>query len=101
MLVRTWNLFHGNTVPPGRKAYLREMVELVTADKPDVVCLQEIPAWALGRIGDWSGMQALTARAKRAEARPAPDPGRSRPRAHGAAPRAVPLGVRRARATRS
>jgi endonuclease/exonuclease/phosphatase family metal-dependent hydrolase len=66
VLVRTWNLFHGNTVPPGRRAYLREMVELVTADRPDVVCLQEVPAWALGRLGRWAGMAELPARARRA-----------------------------------
>jgi endonuclease/exonuclease/phosphatase family metal-dependent hydrolase len=61
VLVRTWNLFHGNTLPPARRAHLREMVELVTADRPDVVCLQEVPAWALGLVGDWAGMQAVTA----------------------------------------
>src|SRR5256714_960269 len=27
------------------------MVRLVTADDPDVVCLQEVPVWALGRSG--------------------------------------------------
>ena len=64
MLVRTWNLFHGNTSPPGRKAYLREMVELVAADKPDIVCLQEVPVWALDRMGEWSGLQALVSRTK-------------------------------------
>jgi endonuclease/exonuclease/phosphatase family metal-dependent hydrolase len=74
MLVRTWNLFHGNTVPPGRKAYLREMVELITADKPDVVCLQEIPAWALGSVGEWSGMQTVTARARGSKLGPIPIP---------------------------
>ena len=61
MLVRSWNLFHGNTVPPERQAYLREMIELVTADGPDVVCLQEIPVWALGKLERWSGMQSVTA----------------------------------------
>ena len=59
MLVRTWNLFNGNTSPPKRKAYLREMVDLVTADRPAVVCLQEVPAWALGQVGSWAGMQGL------------------------------------------
>ena len=52
MLVRTWNLFHGNTNPPRRGAYLREMVELITTGSPDVVCLQEIPVWALARLGE-------------------------------------------------
>ena len=61
LLVRTWNLFHGNAVPPERRAYLREMIELVTADDPDVVCLQEVPAWALGRLEGWSGMQPVGA----------------------------------------
>jgi endonuclease/exonuclease/phosphatase family metal-dependent hydrolase len=65
VLVRSWNLFHGNTLPPGRRAYLREMVELVTADRPDVVCLQEVPAWALSRLAGWSGMTALPALARR------------------------------------
>jgi endonuclease/exonuclease/phosphatase family metal-dependent hydrolase len=64
LLVRSWNLFHGNTVPPGRRAYLREMVELVTADRPEIVCLQEVPAWALGRLGGWAGMAEAPALAR-------------------------------------
>jgi endonuclease/exonuclease/phosphatase family metal-dependent hydrolase len=59
VLVRTWNLFHGNTHPPQRRAFLREMVELVTADGPDVVCLQEVPVWAVARLGDWSEMKVV------------------------------------------
>ena len=50
MLVRSWNLFHGNTKPPQRRAFLDEMVQLATADNPDVLCLQEVPAWAVGRF---------------------------------------------------
>jgi endonuclease/exonuclease/phosphatase family metal-dependent hydrolase len=61
ILVRTWNLFHGNAVPPGRRGYLREMVELVTADDPGIVCLQEVPVWALRHLERWSGMRALGA----------------------------------------
>jgi endonuclease/exonuclease/phosphatase family metal-dependent hydrolase len=64
VLVRTWNLFHGNTHPPQRRAFLREMVRLVTADRPDVVCLQEIPVWALRRLEGWSGMQRVSAVAR-------------------------------------
>src|SRR5262245_33318726 len=41
------------------------MVELVTADRPDVVCLQEVPAWALGRLGAWAGMPEVPALARR------------------------------------
>ena len=33
MVVRTWNLFHGNTSPRSRRSYLREMVELITAGR--------------------------------------------------------------------
>ena len=76
MIVRTWNLFHGNTVPPGRKAHLRQMVELITADRPDVVLLQEIPAWALPRVGGWASMQGGLGAREASEARPVPDPGR-------------------------
>jgi endonuclease/exonuclease/phosphatase family metal-dependent hydrolase len=47
------------------------MVRLVTADDPDVVCLQEIPLWALQRLEDWSGMTARGIVTKRALAGPA------------------------------
>jgi endonuclease/exonuclease/phosphatase family metal-dependent hydrolase len=65
VLVRSWNLFHGNTSPPRRRAYLEEMVRLVTADEPDVVCLQEVPVWALARLEGWSGMRVLAAVARK------------------------------------
>lgn len=54
MLVRSWNLFNGNALPPSRRSYLDEMVGRATADDPDVLCLQEVPAWALPRftVGD-------------------------------------------------
>jgi endonuclease/exonuclease/phosphatase family metal-dependent hydrolase len=35
------------------------MVRLVSGDNPDVVCLQELPVWAVPRLGEWSGMQVL------------------------------------------
>jgi endonuclease/exonuclease/phosphatase family metal-dependent hydrolase len=47
VLVRSWNLFHGNTAPPQRRAFLDEMLALATADEPDVFCAQEVPAWTL------------------------------------------------------
>jgi endonuclease/exonuclease/phosphatase family metal-dependent hydrolase len=65
LVIRTWNLFHGNTDPPGRRAYLRQMIELVTRDRPDVVCLQELPVWSLARLSAWSGMHAVGAVARR------------------------------------
>ncbi len=48
MLVRSWNLFHGNSVPAQRDAFLDEMIRIATADDPDVLCVQEVPAAALG-----------------------------------------------------
>jgi endonuclease/exonuclease/phosphatase family metal-dependent hydrolase len=65
MLVRTWNLFHGKPSPPGRRAFLLQMIELVTRDRPDVVCLQELPVWALPHLERWSGMHASGAVARR------------------------------------
>jgi endonuclease/exonuclease/phosphatase family metal-dependent hydrolase len=65
VLVRTWNVFHGNSHPPQRRAFLREMVELVTRDRPDVVCLQEIPLWAMRMLEHWSGMRRVGAVARR------------------------------------
>ncbi len=61
MLVRTWNLFHGNTVPPQRDAFLDEMLRLATVDQPDVLCVQEVPAWALDRFtaGDVAARPSL------------------------------------------
>jgi endonuclease/exonuclease/phosphatase family metal-dependent hydrolase len=34
------------------------MVRLVTADTPDVVCLQELPLWSLPELDRWSGMRS-------------------------------------------
>jgi endonuclease/exonuclease/phosphatase family metal-dependent hydrolase len=59
LLVRTWNVFHGNAYPPERRAFLRDAVQLAAADEPDILCLQEVPAWALGWLDDWSGMRAF------------------------------------------
>ena len=47
MLVRTWNVFHGNTSPPQRHALLRDALQLAVSGDPDLVCLQELPAWSL------------------------------------------------------
>lgn len=66
LLVRTWNLFHGRTVPETRRAHVERMVRLVTEDRPAVLCLQEVPVWALGRLSGWSGMTCLGAVTKRA-----------------------------------
>jgi endonuclease/exonuclease/phosphatase family metal-dependent hydrolase len=65
LLVRTWNLFHGNAVPPERRAFLEEMVRLASADAPGVLCFQEVPVWGLAHLGAWSGMTSIGAVAAR------------------------------------
>ena len=65
LLVRTWNVFHGNASPPERHGYLEQMVRLASEDRPDVLCLQELPVWSLKRLADWSGMQVFGAIAAR------------------------------------
>jgi endonuclease/exonuclease/phosphatase family metal-dependent hydrolase len=65
VLIRTWNVFHGNAVPPERRTFLAEMLRLASADEPDVLCLQEVPVWALSRLQEWSGMPTLGAVAAR------------------------------------
>jgi endonuclease/exonuclease/phosphatase family metal-dependent hydrolase len=61
VLVRSWNLFHGNTKPVQRRAFLDEMLRLATVDNPDVLCVQEVPAWALGKftVGDVAARPVL------------------------------------------
>jgi endonuclease/exonuclease/phosphatase family metal-dependent hydrolase len=65
LLVRTWNVFHGNADPPRRRGHLKAMLELAAADRPDVLCLQELPVWALPLVDDWCGMQAARSIARR------------------------------------
>jgi len=61
LVIRTWNVYHGRTHPKSGRTYLERMVRLVSLDAPDVVALQEVPLWALGRLEGWSGMRALWA----------------------------------------
>ena len=35
------------------------MLGLATGDTPDLLCLQEVPVWALAHVGRWTGMQAF------------------------------------------
>ena len=48
------------------------MIELATADQPDVLCLQEVPPWALERLGKWSGMTVFGVVAARPSIGPLP-----------------------------
>jgi endonuclease/exonuclease/phosphatase family metal-dependent hydrolase len=65
LLIRTWNVFHGNSNPPERHGYLEQMIRLASEDRPDVLCLQELPVWSLKRLADWSGMHVFGAVASR------------------------------------
>ena len=64
LLVRSWNVFHGRTYPPGRHAYLEQAVTRAMEDRPDVLCLQELPLWSLRRLPGWTGMTVVTARTR-------------------------------------
>ncbi len=46
------------------------MVRLISDGGPAVVCLQEVPLWALPRLELWSEMRAIATRTKRALAGP-------------------------------
>src|SRR5207302_9158698 len=48
------------------------MVRLASADAPGVVCLQELPVWALGHLERWSGMTATGDVARRPTLGPLP-----------------------------
>jgi endonuclease/exonuclease/phosphatase family metal-dependent hydrolase len=52
-------------------AFLKEMVELAAEDA-EVLCLQELPVWAIGALDDWSGKRAVTDVAQRARLGPLP-----------------------------
>ncbi|HEY7603732.1 MAG TPA: endonuclease/exonuclease/phosphatase family protein [Gaiellaceae bacterium] len=72
MRIRSWNLYHGNTSPPGPAVHLAEMVGLAAADRPDVLVLQEVPVWALASLEAWSGMGAVGDVAQRPRLGPVP-----------------------------
>src|SRR4051794_34665814 len=48
------------------------MLRLGTADRPDVLCVQEVPAWALGRLGRWVAMREVHVLAARPALGPVP-----------------------------
>src|SRR5207244_465738 len=72
LLVRTWNAFHGNALPPERRAFLADAVRLACADAPDILLLQELPVWSLRHLHDWSGMIAVGDVARRPMLGPLP-----------------------------
>ena len=65
MLVLSWNLFHGRSVPDAPRPLLARFAEQLAAWEWDVALLQEVPPWwppALGRACGASARTALTSR---------------------------------------
>ena len=58
VLIRSWNLFHGRTVPSGRMRYFERMIRLICEGEPAVVVLQELAVGTLPRLEAWSGYTA-------------------------------------------
>lgn len=65
MLIRSWNLFHGRSVPARRERLFERMVRLVCEERPAVVVLQELAVATLARLTEWSGYAAFGAVAAR------------------------------------
>ena len=65
MLVLSWNLFHGRSVPDAPRPLLADFAARLAAWQWDVALLQEVPPWwppALGRACGASARTALTSR---------------------------------------
>lgn len=81
MLVLTWNLFHGRSVPDAPREQLAAFAARLASWEWDVALLQEVPPWwppELGRASRASARTALTSRnwllpLSRAAARRRPD----------------------------
>jgi endonuclease/exonuclease/phosphatase family metal-dependent hydrolase len=56
--MRSWNLFHGRTVPSGRRRYFERMVRLISEGGPAIVALQELAVGTVPRLAEWSGYAA-------------------------------------------
>ncbi len=61
MLVLTWNLFHGRSVPDRPRDLLDEFAARLAAWEWDVALLQEVPPWWPPRLGEACGASARTA----------------------------------------
>src|SRR5580765_741888 len=65
MLVLTWNLFHGRSVPDAPRELLADFTAALAGWQWDVALLQEVPPWwppALGRAARAGARTALTSR---------------------------------------
>ena len=101
VLVRTWNLFHGNTNPPRRAAYLREMVETDQRRQSGRRLPAGDPGVGAAEAPRLDGHAGRDRACETGEARAVPDPAH---RSAGPSPRRITGGsarASRARGTRS
>jgi endonuclease/exonuclease/phosphatase family metal-dependent hydrolase len=61
MLVLTWNLFHGRSVPDAPREQLADFATRLAGWEWDVALLQEVPPWWPPELGRASGASARTA----------------------------------------
>jgi endonuclease/exonuclease/phosphatase family metal-dependent hydrolase len=61
MLVMTWNLFHGRSVPDAPREQLADFSARLAGWEWDVALLQEVPPWWPPELGRASGASARTA----------------------------------------
>ena len=61
MLVLTWNLFHGRSVPDTRRSLLPEFAAMLAGWDWDVALLQEVPPWWPARLAAVNGARAFAA----------------------------------------
>jgi endonuclease/exonuclease/phosphatase family metal-dependent hydrolase len=65
VLILSWNLFHGRSLPPTRHALLRQFAAQLAEWRWDVALLQEAPPWWLAELARAAGAErrrALTSR---------------------------------------
>src|SRR3954453_18943628 len=61
MMVLTWNLFHGRSVPDAPREQLADFAARLAGWEWDVALLQEVPPWWAPTLGRASGASARTA----------------------------------------
>lgn len=70
MLVLTWNLFHGRSVPNAGRPLLHEFSERIAGWPWDVALLQEVPPWWPPHLAAAAGAEQRTALTSRNELLP-------------------------------
>jgi endonuclease/exonuclease/phosphatase family metal-dependent hydrolase len=65
VLIVTWNLFHGRSLPPSRGALYRQFAEKLRVWEWDVALLQEVPPWWPQTLARELGAEQRTAATSR------------------------------------